>query len=171
MNNSTESLSKNVDRRSFIIKLLWAAGGIMTALISIPVVGALIAPLLRKQGPGPWRDVGKMDDFKIGETILVRFKDPSPLPWSGNTDRTASWLRRNSKDEFIAFSVNCPHLGCPVRWIADAEIFLCPCHGGVFNKDGSYAAGPPPHDLTRYPVRINNGQVEIQSSPIPITTF
>jgi menaquinol-cytochrome c reductase iron-sulfur subunit len=72
-------------------------------------------------------------------------------------------------DEFIAFAVNCSHLGCPVRWLGDANLFMCPCHGGVYYSDGSVAAGPPPRPLTRYPVRIQNGEVQIQTRPIPIT--
>lgn len=167
--NSIEQTEKKIDRRSFIVKMLMAGSGLVAAVISIPVIGALIAPLVRPTPP-VWRMVGKPDDFREGETVLVNFRDSSPLPWSGKTDKTAAWLRRVSGNDFIAFSVNCPHLGCPVRWIGDAEIFLCPCHGGVFYKDGSYAAGPPPSNLNRYPVRVENNRVEIQSSPVPITT-
>jgi menaquinol-cytochrome c reductase iron-sulfur subunit len=68
----------------------------------------------------------------------------------------------------MAFTVNCAHLGCPVRWLPDARLFMCPCHGGVYYEDGRVAAGPPPHPLERYPVRVNDGQVEIQTEPIPI---
>ena len=70
---------------------------------------------------------------------------------------------------FVAYSIYCSHLGCPVDWLPDANLFLCPCHGGVYYKDGAVAAGPPPQPLTKYPVRITNGQVEIETSPIPIT--
>lgn len=157
-------------RRLFILKFIWIVSGIITLIISIPVIGALIEPLLRKT-PETWRSVGKVSDFKIGETVLVKFLNTSPLPWSGESAKTASWLRRISDDQFIAFTINCAHLGCPVRWLPDAELFLCPCHGGVYKKDGSYAAGPPPHDLDRYAVRVVNNNVEIRTSPIPITTF
>jgi menaquinol-cytochrome c reductase iron-sulfur subunit len=113
--------------------------------------------------------VGAVDQFAIGQTVSVKFEDPSPLPWSGVTARTAAWLRRVSAQEFVAYSVNCTHLGCPVRWIPSANLFMCPCHGGVYYQDGSVAAGPPPKSLVRYPVRVQNGQVQIQTSPIPIT--
>ena len=158
------------DRRSFILKLLAISGGITTILISIPVIGVILEPLARKK-PETWRPVGKTEDFKIGKTVLVNFPNSSSLPWTGTVSKTASWLRRVSDDQFIAFSVNCTHLGCPVNWLPDAEIFLCPCHGGVYSKDGSYAAGPPPKSLYRYPVRIENNNVEILASPIPITTL
>ena len=112
-----------------------------------------------------------VSDFKIGDTVLVKFRNAKPLPWAGETDMTASWVRRESENEFVAFSINCAHLGCPLRWIPDSELFLCPCHGGVYYKDGSYAAGPPPHGMTKYPIRVRNGKVEIEARPIPITNL
>ncbi len=166
----TEKEEKNSPRRSFLLKILWGVSAFVGLLLAIPIFGAIFEPLFRKV-PVAWRNVGNVNDFEIGKTVLVKFMDASPLPWAGVTAQTASWLRRISQDDFIAFSVNCAHLGCPVRWIPDAELFLCPCHGGVYNKDGSYAAGPPPHGLERYPVRVNKGIVEIRSSPIPITTL
>ena len=57
-----------------------------------------------------------------------------------------------------------------MRWLGDAELFMCPCHGGVYYKDGTVAAGPPPHPLFRFEVRVENGEVKIKSAPIPITT-
>jgi menaquinol-cytochrome c reductase iron-sulfur subunit len=169
--NSDENLAdKKTNRRSFLIKLLLGSSGIVGILVSIPVVGALLAPLFRYT-PRKWRTVGKISDFQSGKTVLVKFRNSDPLPWSGETSKTASWLRKISDNEFIAFSVNCTHLGCPVRWQEDAEIFLCPCHGGVYNKDGSHAAGPPPLGLAQYKVRVEDNKVEILASPIPITTL
>ena len=168
--SKSDFLNEKDNRRGFIIKLLSAFGALMGLLITVPVLGAMIAPIYRKTSKD-WRNVGKIDDFKIGSTVLVKFKNTSPLPWSGVTSQTASWLRRESDRKFIAFSVNCSHLGCPVRWIPDSQLFLCPCHGGVYNKDGSYASGPPPHGLSKYPVRVKNNHVEILSSPIPITNI
>jgi len=92
------------------------------------------------------------------------------LPWAGITAKSAVWLRRESETSFIAFSANCTHLGCPVRWMEGAELFLCPCHGGVYYKDGNVAAGPPPRPLFRYDVRIKNGEVKINSVVVPIST-
>jgi menaquinol-cytochrome c reductase iron-sulfur subunit len=162
--------SKNLDRHTFLLKILWVVSSLLGLLTLIPVIGALFAPLFRKM-PRAWRTVGDVNDFEIDKTVLVKYENASPLAWSGLSSESASWLRRSSKDTFVAFSINCTHLGCPVRWEPDAELFLCPCHGGVYNKDGSYAAGPPPHGLNRYPVRIRNKKVEIQTSPVPITNI
>lgn len=154
-------------RRRFLVRISYALSAAIGAVIGLPVVGFLVAPLLGKP-PRRWRPVGSVDAFGIGETRNVRFEDASPLPWAGVTARTAAWVRRVDADHFIAFSVHCTHLGCPVRWISNARLFLCPCHGGVYYDDGSVAAGPPPKPLPQYPVRVHDGRVEILTSPIPI---
>jgi menaquinol-cytochrome c reductase iron-sulfur subunit len=160
--------SRKVRTRRELLTIVSAGlGGIAATIVAIPVVGALVAPLVRPQ-PGEWRAVGAVDSFTIGETKDVSFLDSSPLAWAGPAANTAAWLRRVSDQKFQAFAINCTHLGCPVRWLQQADLFMCPCHGGVFYKDGSVAAGPPPKPLSVYPVRVRNGQVEIQTSAIPI---
>jgi menaquinol-cytochrome c reductase iron-sulfur subunit len=156
-----------LQRRRFLSRVSIALSSAVGAVIGVPVVGFLLAPLVRK-APRAWRDVGAVGDFKVGETVAVHFEDASPLPWAGVTARTAAWLRREDEGRFIAFSVHCTHLGCPVQWFGNAQLFLCPCHGGVYYPDGSVAAGPPPKPLPQYPVRVRDGKVEIQTSPIPI---
>jgi menaquinol-cytochrome c reductase iron-sulfur subunit len=160
----------DLSRRRFFARITIAAGSAIGALAGIPVLGFVLAPLVRPT-PSFWRPVGAVGSFTIGQTVKVDFTDPSPLPWSGITARTAAWLRRVGENEFIAFSINCRHLGCPVRWVDGAKLFMCPCHGGVYYEDGSVAAGPPPEPLARYVVRVTDGQVEIETSPIPLTTF
>jgi hypothetical protein len=79
-------------RRKFLARLSIAAGGLGAALIGIPVVGFLLAPLLR-QAPQFWRPVGAIDTFKVGETVQVTFQDPSPLPWAGVSANTVAATR------------------------------------------------------------------------------
>jgi menaquinol-cytochrome c reductase iron-sulfur subunit len=156
-----------IARRQLLGKMSIGLGVVCGAAISTPGIGFVVAPLFQRT-PREWRVVGRVEQFKVGETVSVVFEDASPLPWAGVTARTAAWLRRVGDEEFIAFSVNCAHLGCPVRWLEQARLFMCPCHGGVYYEDGSVAAGPPPHPLTRYAVRVAAGQVEIRTDPIPI---
>jgi menaquinol-cytochrome c reductase iron-sulfur subunit len=124
---------------------------------------------LEKDSTTDWRTVGTVDDFEIGSTTVVKLADASSVPWAGYAGKTAAYLRRDGDSSFTCFSVNCTHLGCPVRWIATAELFMCPCHGGVYYKDGSVAAGPPPEPLPQYKVRVRDGNVEVLASPVPIT--
>lgn len=160
---------EQAQRRRFLTWLSVGLGGLCAAVLGLPVVGFIVAPLLRKPA-GQWRRVGKIEDFPVGSTTSVVFEDPSPLPWAGVTARAAAWLRREGDDRFIAFSVHCTHLGCPVRWMHDANLFLCPCHGGVYYRDGEVAAGPPPRPLFQYDVRVVNGEVQVKADAIPIST-
>jgi menaquinol-cytochrome c reductase iron-sulfur subunit len=164
-----KSSPEGPNRRQFLTVLSFTLGGLAATLVGVPIVGFLLSPFLRRPAE-VWRPVGNADDFRVGSTTQVTLVDPSPLPWAGVTSRSAAWLRRESQDTFIAYSVNCTHLGCPVRWLPDANLFMCPCHGGVYDQIGRPVAGPPPKPLVTYPVRVNNGIVEIQTSPLPITT-
>ncbi|MEZ4865226.1 MAG: Rieske (2Fe-2S) protein [Caldilineaceae bacterium] len=159
-----------LSRRRLLTRLSLGLGALGATLAGVPILGFMLSPLLRKT-PEVWRTVGNIDKFTIGQTVEVSFEDASPLPWAGVAAKTAAWLRRNSDQEFVAFSVNCTHLGCPVRWLADARLFMCPCHGGVYNEQGQVVAGPPPRALMRYPVRVTNGQVEIRTTSVPVTPF
>lgn len=159
--------SCELSRRRFFSRLSLFVGSIGALIVAIPSGWFLIGGL-RRPPPKIWRTVGQIPNFEIGSTTLVAFEDPSPLPWSGVTARTAAWLRRVSEDEFIAFSIDCTHLGCPVRWLPTADLFMCPCHGGVFYADGTVASGPPGRPLFRYPARIQGNDVQILTSPLPI---
>ncbi|MGH9586486.1 MAG: ubiquinol-cytochrome c reductase iron-sulfur subunit [Acidobacteriaceae bacterium] len=157
--------SPEMNRRKFLGRLSVTLGSIGAALVAVPSAAFLLG--LRKS-PRIWRTVGTLDDFKIGSTVNVAFEDPSPLPWAGVTAQTTAWLRRVDDKEFIAFSTICTHLGCPVRWLATADLFMCPCHGGVFYANGQVASGPPPKPLNRYPVRVNKNNVQILTMPVSI---
>ncbi len=159
---------EEITRRHFFEKVSIALGGLCAAILGIPLVGFVVAPLFRKV-PSEWISLGKAADFEIGKTVSVTIADPSSLPWAGISAKSAVWLRRVSEEEFIAFSVHCTHMGCPVRWLSDAELFMCPCHGGVYYSDGTVAAGPPPNPLPRLLVQVANGQVKLKAGPIPIT--
>jgi menaquinol-cytochrome c reductase iron-sulfur subunit len=156
-----------LDRRAFLNRLSLILSGLIGLVLSVPILAYLLTPLIRR-APGVWLDVGSLQRFSIGETVQIAIEDPSPLPWAGQTARTAVWLRRDSQTAFTAFAVNCTHLACPVSWQAQAEIFLCPCHGGVFYADGRVAAGPPPRPLPRYDVRVQGDSVQVLTRPVPI---
>lgn len=156
-----------VTRRRFLSRLSLGLSALAGAVLGVPILAYLLSPLLNP-ARNLWRPVGPVDRFKVGETVQVTLDDPSPLPWAGQTARTAAWLRRDGEQQFTAFAVNCTHLGCPVNWLPDAKLFLCPCHGGVYQSDGSVAGGPPPRPLFRYEARVQNGQVELLTRSLPI---
>lgn len=158
---------KVLDRRSFLNRAMLGLIGLAGAIVGLPIVAYLLSPIIRP-ARDLWRDLGTLDKFKIGETVQAAIEEPSPLPWAGDTSQTSVWVRRTDTTSFTVFSVNCTHLGCPVRWRPEANLFLCPCHGGVYYPDGRVAAGPPPQPLHQYEVRIAGDHVQILTLPIPV---
>lgn len=155
-------------RRTFLTRLSIGLSALIGLVITLPGIGFVLAPVFKKPKE-KWRNVGKLEDFKVSGFVLVQYEDPSPVAWAGVTAKAGAWIRRTSETEFIAFSINCRHLGCPVRWVDDPKLFMCPCHGGVYYEDGTVAAGPPPEPLERLSVRVIKGDVEILTIPTPLT--
>lgn len=155
-----------MDRRRFLSRVTIGLSGAIAALVGAPIVGYLIAPLFAKE-QDTYVPVGDLAKFQAGTTTLVQFDDPSPLAWAGQTAKTALWVRCVAPDSFQVFNVNCTHLGCPVDWRANAKLFLCPCHGGVFYEDGSVAGGPPPRPLFERAWRVEGGKLTVKTQRLP----
>ena len=68
-------------------------------------------------------------------------------------------------NHWIALSSRCMHLGCPVRYVAAAERFICPCHGGVYDFRGMVAGGPPVRPLDRFYTRLNKSTGLVELGP------
>jgi menaquinol-cytochrome c reductase iron-sulfur subunit len=160
-------LDRVTSRRDF---LGWVGVGLMGAaatLAGIPIIGSFFSTPARTERA--WHPVGEVDDFEVDETVRVEFTDPETVPWAGPSNRNAAYLRRTGDEAFTAFSIYCTHVGCPVSWRAGAMMFICPCHGGVFDREGNVIAGPPETPLVRHDVRIREGQVEILALAVPVT--
>jgi len=156
------------ERRRFLNRLSLGLSALGAIIVGVPFIGSWLEPLLHSN-PTAWRAVGKVDDFQIGHTVQVTYLNADPLSWTGVAAKTGAWLRRDDATTFTAFSMYCQHLGCPVRWSQQEQIFLCPCHGGVYYANGKVAGGPPPRPLREYPVRVHNGQVEVLATGVPYT--
>lgn len=65
-----------------------------------------------------------------------------------------------------ALGTTCTHLGCGVSWNAARKAFLCPCHGGVYGPGGNVLAGPPPRPLTRLPLVVSGGRVQLDAAAL-----
>jgi menaquinol-cytochrome c reductase iron-sulfur subunit len=154
-------------RRRFLSRLTLALSALAAAIVGLPWLAFVLSPVRRPEAVA-WRGVGAVEQFPLGATVKVTFLNPRPLPWAGFAAENAAWVRRTGVEEFVAFSIYCTHVGCPVRWEAGAGLFMCPCHGGVFYEDGSVAAGPPPRPLPRHEVRVRDGQVEVLAERIPV---
>jgi Rieske Fe-S protein len=162
------------ERRTFLQRAwLWTTvgvGGMAAAAAGFPLVGFLIGAL--RKTPEEWVPLGSISKFPKGETRLVTFKNPIRQPWDGQIAETGVFVRfegldDNKKPRFLVLAVNCAHLGCPVSWFPQSELFMCPCHGGVYYGSGERASGPPPRGLYQYVWEVRNGELYVRAPHYP----
>jgi menaquinol-cytochrome c reductase iron-sulfur subunit len=167
--NPTKANEGTMHRREFFVKLGIVFNGLVAAALAVPIVGFLLSSITRGRGNGylAWVSLGPVGQFPEGETRLATFRNPYVTPTDGKTADTACWVRRIAGEQFQVFAINCAHLGCPVRWFPQSGLFMCPCHGGVYYRDGARASGPPERGLFEYPYKVENGLITIQAGELP----
>jgi nitrite reductase/ring-hydroxylating ferredoxin subunit len=69
-------------------------------------------------------------------------------------DQKSEGFTKAEREEIMSklnvLSNSCAHLGCPVRWFPEKKLYLCPCHGGLYDINGGWVGGPPPRGMYRY---------------------
>jgi Rieske Fe-S protein len=157
-----------LSRRSLFMKVGIFFNAVIASALGVPIVGYVLSSVVRSRSSSylSWVPLGSVNEFPEGETRLATFKNPNVMPTDGKTVDTACWVRRIEGEKFQVFAVNCAHLGCPVRWFPQSGLFMCPCHGGAYYQDGSRASGPPERGLFEYPLRIENGLIQIQAGEL-----
>ena len=71
-------------------------------------------------------------------------------------------------DAFVASAPGPPDgpRGGPLWWCEDEQIFFAPGELTVFERDGSWMAGPMARDLDQVPARDDDGSVVIEAGPL-----
>lgn len=91
--------------------------------------------------------VGNSDDFDIGDATLF---DEGPF-----------FVLRDDEGLWAMTAV-CPHQGCTVN--AGTDSLPCPCHGSVFDLDGTVLNGPASKPLDNLKVVIeSDGTVSVDT--------
>jgi len=156
-----------VSRRWLLLKIGIGFNALVGLAIATPIVRYLVGPIRGRKFYDSWVSLGPLDQFPVGETRLATYDNPFSRPWDGETDKTACWVRHVSQAKFQVFAINCAHLGCPVRWFPQSELFMCPCHGGVYYADGGRASGPPERGLFEYDYKIVKNELHIFAGQTP----
>ena len=118
------------DRRAFITRLVAGLGlALSYGLLGAFAVAYLFPPGSRRRAQRLF--IGRVGDFSPG----------TARPFVDQRGRALVILA--DEGSLRAFDTRCPHLGCQVRWEAAERRFVCPCHQGIFDRDGVAIAGPP----------------------------
>jgi Rieske Fe-S protein len=151
--------TKQTDRRDFLSKATLAIGGLITAALGIPAVAYILGPAFQDTTTQNWTRLGAINKVELGTPTLFKVKMERQTGWIVEEEKLSAYVLTDNGRDFIAMSNICTHLGCRVRWISDREQFFCPCHDGVFDKEGNVVSGPPPRPLDRYEIRVEDDQL------------
>ena len=139
-------------RRSALAKLVLTGMGAIGAALA-GLFGLVASPAARTT-TRRWRRAASMFDLPPDGPIAAVLAERRADGWYESRRETVVYIDREG-DGYRALLATCTHLGCRVRWEPGATQFKCPCHGGVFSRDGHVVSGPPPGPLTRVAVRVN----------------
>jgi menaquinol-cytochrome c reductase iron-sulfur subunit len=155
-------------------------GAVIGGLVTVPVLGFMVAPAFLKQGDKD-HNLGPLTDYPEGKFIITTYMTN---PAQGQVTRRTAFIRNNGQlkgqPSFTIISNHCAHLGCPVqpngpldaggtKRFRDVTLipaisiagFGCPCHGGQYDTEGNRTSGPPVRALDRYSFSIRNGNLFI----------
>lgn len=125
------------------------------------IAGAAVLPAARAEAatpaasgattlPYPKRAVGKASALPINQAVSFTYPDPSSpcyairmgAPVTGGV---------GPKNDIVAFSAMCTHMGCPVAYDGGTKTFKCGCHFSIFDPEngGQMVCGQATEDLPR----------------------
>ena len=156
------TLSKpRVSRRQCLTYTIMGVGGFMAASTVMPMLRMAVDPVLQVKAGGDFIATNVKVDEITTEPMRVDFQYEQEDGWYKSNVTQTAWVFRDSKGEIVALSPICKHLGCTVSWNssdAHQNMFFCPCHNGLYEKDGSNVPGTPPRGpLDRYDYEIKDG--------------
>ncbi len=140
MNDKKEEQNNRISRRHFFSLVGWSSITLTGAGAAVETVRFFFPNVLYE--PPTTIKVGIPADYPKGTVIY--------------NDEKKLYIVRDETG-FFAMSAVCTHLGCTV--LKDAQNFLCPCHGAVFDKNGLVTKGPAKSPLPRFRIVLTEGGV------------
>ena len=155
------------DRRRFLSGFTAALMALISGSILAPAVAFVTSPLWRRRGPGgtgdDFSDAGPLDAIPAGTWTLLPIEIVRQNGWDETRQTRSVWVLTNGTSADVkALSPICPHLGCPIAWMAAKSDFFCPCHGSVFNDAGSFVSGPSPRAMDSLECQIRDGHLWVR---------
>jgi menaquinol-cytochrome c reductase iron-sulfur subunit len=160
-----ELARKRISRRKFMILGINAAGAGTALLIAAPIVGSVLSPLFVKRKT-PWVLVADISQVPVGVPTAYVVNLPIDEGWSvPPVPRTVYVVKLNLSGsvQMLTLSNVCTHMQCDVHWDLNLQLFLCPCHGGLYSINGTNVGGPPPWPLFRYEHKLVSNTLYVRN--------
>lgn len=146
-----------------MIQILGAA---ISAVIAAPAAAYLLLKP-KSSSSGDLVEVADLADLAIGVPQEVVYFRTRVDGWKRSREKATAWVVKTGEGKAVAFTPQCPHLGCIYHWEEQREgqppAFVCPCHASAFSSKGEVLGGPAPRPLDQYETRIEGNMVLIGS--------
>jgi succinate dehydrogenase / fumarate reductase iron-sulfur subunit len=149
-------------RRNFLKRIVYGLGGASALVIGGVLASAFVGTSVR-QTSRKWARVENLEKFPLGQvtTRTIRYEVQDGFYRQQIVKPVMIW-RKPDVNEVVAYSATCTHLGCTVHWDEQKGLFVCACHGGMFDINGDVKAGPPPRPLDRYAFKVKDGYIYVE---------
>ncbi len=157
----TENFTPDPARRRFLSSVI---NGILTVIGGILGViggGAIFSSAARRAEE--WLAVSALHDLPDNQPTAVTLSVMRMDGYREALVQRTIFLVKTGESEVSALDATCTHLGCLVAWDAQAQVFKCPCHGGVYDRAGTVTEGPPPEPLLKVATRVEGDRVLVQA--------
>ncbi|HMB03605.1 MAG TPA: Rieske 2Fe-2S domain-containing protein [Isosphaeraceae bacterium] len=149
-----------ITRRDFCRWGTDVLGGLFALGLAVPGIAYLLSPLRGRSEAGEYYPLARLSDLTVGVprgfSILEDWQDAwvtYPREPVGSI-----WLVRQSEGAqgpVIAYTAECPHLGCAITLAAGGRSFFCPCHQSRFDLQGRPMNAVPPRGMDRLDVQLS----------------
>jgi len=156
-----ETETSDPTRRNFLSSITRGILGVISGILGVIGGGTLLSSTGRQQED--WLAASALTDLPVNEPTPVVLSVRKLDGFRDVLERRTIFLVKTGESEVAAFDATCSHLGCLVTWDGQAQVFKCPCHGGIYDKTGAVMEGPPPEPLMKIGTRIDGDRVLVQA--------
>jgi menaquinol-cytochrome c reductase iron-sulfur subunit len=151
------------NRRYFLAALLGVGSALIGGLLAVPLIRFALFPLIRRTTDLKATPLGPVSDFaSLTEPAMRTIQIEQLDGWRKMASEKAVYVTKDSNNQIRVLTSICPHLGCTVPWNKEKNQFICPCHGGTFNKDGSRVSGPSLRGMDSLESSVAGGQLLVR---------
>jgi cytochrome b6-f complex iron-sulfur subunit len=134
--------------------LNWVGIGAVASSLPVAIAACGLRGSDQTSTSGTFKSIGKVSQLDQNGQLLVTFGVPDPV----------LVVKDASTDTLVAVNPTCTHAGCTVQWTADANRFVCPCHGAQYDIQGQVTRGPAGQPLSSYDVKVEGDQIMVKES-------
>jgi nitrite reductase/ring-hydroxylating ferredoxin subunit len=97
-----------------------------------------------------WTNIGRVADRAELEAVIVKNREIAVAHLEDGT--------------WVAFDNSCTHEDCPLaEGDLEGDQIICHCHSSAFDvRTGEVLEGPADEPIQVYPVRIENGELQVE---------